>query len=60
MNGDPSVTRGIVCDNGPEFASQCRDRWANARGGNLQFIRPGSRSRTATSKASTGAFGTRA
>ena len=31
----------IVCDNGPEFTGMAMDRWANARGVKLAFIRPG-------------------
>ena len=43
----------IVVDNGPEFAGRTLDAWAYARNVTLRFIRPGSRSRTRTSKAST-------
>jgi putative transposase len=31
----------IVCDNGPDFTSRCRDQWAHDRGIALSFIRPG-------------------
>jgi putative transposase len=35
------VPRGIVCDNGPEFAGQTLDQWAYRRGVELLFIEPG-------------------
>lgn len=35
------LPRGIVCDNGPEFASQALDQWAYRRGVALLFIEPG-------------------
>jgi putative transposase len=35
------LPRGIVCDNGPEFAGQVLDQWANRRGVALLFIEPG-------------------
>lgn len=50
----------IVVDNGPEFAGRTLDAWAYARGVALRFIRPGNRSRTLTSRASTGSFATSA
>jgi putative transposase len=40
-----AITRGlperIVLDNGPEFQSKALDAWAQQRGVNLNFIRPG-------------------
>lgn len=35
------LPRGIVCDNGPEFAGQVLDQWAYRRGVALLFIEPG-------------------
>ena len=35
------VTRGVVPDNGPEFASLAIDQWAHEKGVNLHFIEPG-------------------
>jgi len=35
------LPRGIVVDNGPEFAGQALDVWAHQRGVALDFIRPG-------------------
>jgi putative transposase len=35
------LPRGIVCDNGPEFAGQALDQWAHRRGVALLFIQPG-------------------
>ena len=35
------LPHGIVCDNGPEFASQALDVWAHERGLKLLFIAPG-------------------
>lgn len=35
------LPRGIVCDNGPEFAGQTLDQWAHRRGVALLFIQPG-------------------
>lgn len=35
------LPQAIVCDNGPEFASQTLDQWAHDRGVALQFIEPG-------------------
>lgn len=35
------LPRGIVCDNGPEFAGQVLDQWAHRRGVQLLFIQPG-------------------
>jgi putative transposase len=35
------LPRGIVCDNGPEFAGQVLDQWAFRRGVQLLFIEPG-------------------
>jgi putative transposase len=35
------LPRGIVVDNGPEFQSRALDQWADARGVQLHFIRPG-------------------
>ncbi|MEO7986728.1 MAG: IS3 family transposase [Gemmatimonadales bacterium] len=35
------LPRGIVCDNGPEFAGQVLDQWAHRRGIGLDFIEPG-------------------
>lgn len=35
------LPKSIVCDNGPEFASNAMDRWAYEHGETLQFIRPG-------------------
>jgi putative transposase len=37
----PELPRDLVCDNGPEFTSQCFDQWAHERGVRLHFIRPG-------------------
>jgi putative transposase len=37
------LPRGIVCDNGPEFAGQVLDQWAHRRGVALPFIDPGRR-----------------
>jgi putative transposase len=50
----------IVVDNGPEFAGRTMEAWTYAHGVTLRFIRPGSRSRTPMSRASTGSFGTSA
>lgn len=36
-----AYTRGLVCDNGPEFAGQVLDEWAHRRGVGLDFIEPG-------------------
>lgn len=36
-----AVPATIVCDNGPEFASQALDQWAHQRGIQLHFIEPG-------------------
>lgn len=38
---DRGKPQRIVCDNGPEFTSKALDAWANARGVELHFIRPG-------------------
>lgn len=35
------LPRGIVCDNGPEFAGQTLNQWAHRRGVALLFIQPG-------------------
>jgi transposase InsO family protein len=35
------LPRGIVCDNGPEFAGHVLDAWAHRRGLKLHFIAPG-------------------
>jgi len=35
------LPRTLVCDNGPEFASQALDQWAADRGVSLDFITPG-------------------
>lgn len=35
------LPQGIVCDNGPEFASAALDEWAHRRGVRLDFIDPG-------------------
>lgn len=35
------LPRGIVCDNGPEFAGQVLDQWAHRRGVALLCIQPG-------------------
>jgi putative transposase len=37
----PDLPTDLVCDNGPEFTSQCFDQWAHERGVRLHFIRPG-------------------
>ena len=50
----------IVMDNGPEFSGRALDTWAYARGVQLRFIRPGSRSKTPSSRASTASFATNA
>ena len=41
LAGTRGLPRGIVCDNGPEFAGQVLDQWAHRRGIPLQFIQPG-------------------
>ena len=41
MAGTRGLPRGIVCDNGPEFAGVVLDQWAHRRGVALLFIRPG-------------------
>ena len=48
-----STPKSITVDNGTEFASKAMDLWAYKNGVHLDFIRPGSQWRTATSKAST-------
>jgi putative transposase len=57
-----AATRGypkmITVDNGTEFYSKEMDSWAWLHGVKLDFIRPGKPSRTPSSKASTGGFGT--
>jgi putative transposase len=53
LAAERGLPRSIVCDNGPEFASKALDLWANEHGVVLQFIRPASRSRTPSSRAST-------
>lgn len=45
--------KSITVDNRTEFASKAMDHWAYLNGVNLDFIRPGDRSRTAISRAST-------
>jgi putative transposase len=37
----PDLPTDLVCDNGPEFTSQCFDQWAHEHGVRLHFIRPG-------------------
>jgi putative transposase len=46
----------IVVDNGPEFASRTLDAWAYARGVTLVSSGRANRSRTRTSRVSTGNF----
>ena len=41
LAGTRGLPRGIVCDNGPEFAGQVLDQWAHRRGIPLLFIQPG-------------------
>lgn len=41
LAGTRGLPRGIVCDNGPEFAGQVLDQWAHRRGVPLLFIQPG-------------------
>ena len=41
LAGTRGLPRGIVCDNGPEFAGQVLDQWAHRRGIELLFIQPG-------------------
>src|SRR5690606_7916130 len=40
LAGTRGLPRGIVCDNGPEFAGQVLDQWAHRRGTPLLFIQP--------------------
>ncbi len=39
--GERATPTTIICDNGPEFASQALDQWAYQRGVQLHFIEPG-------------------
>ncbi len=52
--------RAVRTDQGPEFTSKALDQWAYNNRVELKLIHPGSRLRTASSKASMGASETSA